>query len=176
MENNHLDNTKIKIINYILKRFNTDFYFINKHKKNIINLLINNNLFKVLINNKTDTIDNEYIDYYDKKYKELVINNFLNNIYYLSHNSYLIDVFIKDNNISNTNYNETYKVLKDLSLSNVNSFNIILLFQNINDYEKQFFKKSANIKRQTLEHFTSHYESMIKEYYSKKETINTLNL
>ena len=117
--------------------------YLKDYKKNIINILINNNLFKVLINNKIDTIDNEYIDYYDKKYKELVINNFLNNIYYLSRNSYLIDSFIKDNNISNTNYNETYKILKDLSLSNVNSFNIILLFQNINDYEKQFFKKSA---------------------------------
>ena len=90
--------------------------YLKDYKKNIINILINNNLFKVLINNKIDTIDNEYIDYYDKKYKELVINNFLNNIYYLSRNSYLIDSFIKDNNISNTNYNETYKILKDLSL------------------------------------------------------------
>ena len=33
MEKESKNETSIKILNYILKRFNTDFYFINKFKK-----------------------------------------------------------------------------------------------------------------------------------------------
>lgn len=176
MDKEHLNETSIKILNYILKRFNKDFYFIHKHKNNILDIIFENKRFIKLINNKVDTIDNNYMDYYDKKYKELIISNFIHNLYYLSSNSYIINNFINSYNLTINNYNITYNMLKTISLSNVNSFNIILLFQTIEDYEKQYFKESNNIKEQTIKHFIDEYETMIQEYYNKKEAISVLNL
>ena len=52
MEKEPINETSIKILNYILKRFNTDFYFINKFKKYIIDIMIKNKRFIKLINNQ----------------------------------------------------------------------------------------------------------------------------
>lgn len=176
MEKEHLNDTSIKILNYILKRFNKDFYFIHKHKNNILDIIFENKKFIKLINNDIDTINNEYINFYDKKYKQLIVSNFIHNLNYLTKNSYSINDFVTTNNISIDNYNVSYNILINISLANVNSFNIILLFQTIEDYEKQYFKESNNIKRQTIEHFIDEYETMIQEYYNKKEAISVLNL
>lgn len=176
MEKEYLNDTSIKILNYILKRFNKDFYFIHKHKNNILDIIYENKKFIKLINNDIDTINNEYINFYDKKYKQLIVSNFIHNLNYLTKNSYTINDFVTTNNISIDNYNVSYNILINISLANVNSFNIILLFQTIEDYEKQYFKESNNIKRQTIEHFIDEYETMIQEYYNKKEAISVLNL
>lgn len=176
MEKKPINETSIKILNYILKRFNTDFYFINKFKNCIINIMIKNKRLIKLINNKIDTINNNYMDYYNKKYKELIISNFIHNLNYLSTKSYIINNFINSNNLSINNYEKTYHMLKTISLSNVNSFNIILLFQSIEDYENQYFNENTNIKHQTIQHFVDEYEIMIQEYYNKKEAISILNL
>lgn len=176
MKTEQLNKTQIKILKYILKRFNNDFYFISKNKLNIIKNILSNITFKSIISTNIDTINNEYINYYNKKYKKLIINNFIYNLSYISQHSTTIKKFIKNNNISKKNYNHTYEILKNISLSNVNDYNLILLFQNINDYEKQYFKNSTNIKTQTIEHFINTYNNMFQEYYNKKEAINILNL
>lgn len=174
MKKIYINDIPIKILSYILKRFNKDFYFIHKHKKIIVDLILENERFNKLINNKIDTINNHYTNFYDKKYKQLIISNFISNINYLSKNSDNINSFIINNNISFDNYDISYNILIKVSLANVNSFNIILLFQTIEDYEKQYFKESNNIKKQTIKHFIYEYETMIEAYYNKKEAINTL--
>ena len=176
MKTEQLNKTQIKILKYILKRFNNDFYFISKNKLNIIKNILSNITFKSIISTNIDTINNEYINYYNKKYKKIIKNNFIYNLSYISQHSTTIKKFIKNNNISKKNYNHTYEILKNISLSNVNDYNLILLFQNINDYEKQYFKNSTNIKTQTIEHFINTYNNMFQEYYNKKEAINILNL
>lgn len=176
MDKKYLNENSLKIINYILKRFNSDFYFINKNKASIIKNIFYNYTFKSIISTNVDTINNEYINYYNKKYKKLIISNFIYNLSYISQYSTTIKEFIESNNISEENYNHSYEILKNISLSNVNDYNLILLFQNINDYEKQYFKDSTNIKTQTIEHFINTYENMFQEYYNKKEAISILNL
>lgn len=172
----YLNDNSLKIINYILQRFNNDFYFINKNKLNIIKIIFNNNILKSIISTNIDTINNNYIDYYDIKYKKLISNNFIKNLFYISKHSKTINNFIQSNNITKYNYNKIYELLKNISLSNVNNFNLILLFQNIKDYEKQYFQNSNTIRKQTIEHFINIYKYMIQEYYNKKEAISILNL
>ena len=176
MEKEHLNETSLKIVNYIFKRFNTDFYFLYKHKNNIIENILKSEILNNLICTNMDTIDNNYINFYDQNYKLLITNNFVKNLFELSDYSSNINEFINENSISKKSYNSNYALLVDISLSNVHSFNVILLFQSIREYEEQFFNDFSSIREETLHHFITHYEFMIQEYSKKKEAIAMLKL
>ena len=171
-----INKTSLKIIDYVLNRFNSDFYFIHRQKNIIIETLLSNELIFKIVSKNIDTIHNEYMEYYDKSYKMLIVDKFVSNLLYLSSSSFTINKFVRNNNISSKFYNQCYELLINIALSNVNSYNLILLFKSLIDYEKQYFSNCKDAKTQTIFHFKFQYEYMIQEYYRKKDAIAVLNL
>lgn len=158
----------ISILNTFIYIFKEDFYFLN-NTDYIIEILLQNKKNTKFLLSKRYIGNNSNINYFLYYIKKLITNEFYNNIKNLSKESKTINNFIKEHNIKlkktklyKEEIENIYNLLIKLSLANAKILNNILLFENINEYNKN--KKNIIIE----------WEMMIKNYYKKIDAINIL--
>jgi len=174
------------LLNNFIYIFKEDFYFLQNDFEYILEVLLQNEKYTKYLLCKKYIGDNKNISYFSFNIKKLIIHGFYNNLKKLSKESELIKKYTKDHNINlrkccidnPKDIEIIYNALVDLTISNAKTINNLLLFEDINHYTEQMLKNPkyncSNIKNVINQYYITNWEYIIKNYYDKKEAINTL--
>lgn len=125
----------LEILHHIIYRFNVDFWFLKKYGNYIMESILCSEEAIPLLLTKKYLGDNQYIPYYQIKFKEICIINFYKILKFIDCTE-IIYTFLKDYKIDIQNFKldeiqdvtKLYDALRLICLCNCNTYGLLYLF------------------------------------------------
>lgn len=172
----------LELLDNFVIRFSDEFYFIEKAKMIILEIILNYHKNDEYLFSKKYLGNNDHIEYFNYTIKKLIVTGFYENIKLLHSHNQRINHLLKANNINykklnlNTHksVNQLYNLLKKLAITNHKSWFIIYLFEKIENYansvSKNFEMEKEKAMSITIKYYVSQWDMIFDNYERKIKT------